>query len=295
MMAASGPPSCAMTYRTILVHLDHSDRSPRRARLAAQWARTHEAHLVGLVPTGLVDGVIPADAIPSGASDYIAESASYLLHRAEGIRKDFDAAIAAAGPLSHEVRLVDSDTGDALGRHGRTSDLVVVGQDDGAGAHDTIAHALPDVALLHTGRPVLVVPSSGEYDDLPRRALLAWDGSREAAVAIRASLPALRHCTEVWLVSHHPPEAGRDAEAVPRYLLLDEMQGFLERHGICAQTRHATTTLAVEDALLGQAADLGAGLLVLGGYGHSRLRERLVGGVTRQILRQTTVPVLIAH
>ena len=74
-----------MKYKTILVHLDHSDRSPARAALAARWARVHESHLVGLLPTGTCDGVIPADAIPTGTTDFIAESADYLRRRAESI------------------------------------------------------------------------------------------------------------------------------------------------------------------------------------------------------------------
>lgn len=284
-----------MNYRTILVHLDHGERSPVRAAVAAQWARWHEAHLVGLIPTGLVDGIIPADVIPSGATDFIAESAEYLRRRAEGISADFKAAVAAAAPLSQEVRLVDSDTGEAISRHGRTSDLVVVGQSDDAAANDTIARGLPDIALLETGRPVLVVPSSGRFDALPRRALVAWNGSREAAVAMRAALPALRQCAEVLLVSHHHAQSGLDAETASRHLLLDETRRFLERHGIRAETQCDSTTLDVEDALLDRAADLGADLLVMGGYGHSRLRERLLGGVTRQILREMNLPVLIAY
>lgn len=76
-----------MNFKTILVHLDHSSRSPARAALAAAWARAHQGHLVGLLPTGLYDGVIPADAIATGMTDFIAESADYLRRRAETDRK----------------------------------------------------------------------------------------------------------------------------------------------------------------------------------------------------------------
>ena len=133
-----------MNFRTILVHLDRSDRSPVRAALAARWARSHESHLTGLIPTGLYDGVIPADAIATGMTDYIAESADYLRRRAEAIAREFRQDIAATGPLSYEVQLVDGVTEDAVVRYGHASDLVVVGQGDDSTRRDTTVHALAE-------------------------------------------------------------------------------------------------------------------------------------------------------
>lgn len=279
-----------MDFKTILVHLDHSERAPVRAALAAQWARAHESHLVGLVPTGLYDGVIPADALPTGMSDYIAESAHYLRRRAEAIARDFTRSVAATAPLSSEVRLVDELSVDAVVRHGHASDLLVLGQSDASSARDTLARGLAEQVLMDVGRPLLVVPSAGAPEGVPKRAVVAWDGSREAAVALRAALPALRGAQVTLLSLRH---AGDDA-AAPQFLMPD-MLHFLLRHGVQANAETEVTTIDMADTLLSRLADLGADLLVMGGYGHSRLRERILGGVTRQILAQMTVPVLMAH
>ena len=280
-----------MKYKTILVHLDHSDRSPARAALAARWARVHESHLVGLLPTGTCDGVIPADAIPTGTTDFIAESADYLRRRAESISRDFRESIAATGALSYEVRLVDGATIDAVVQHGRASDLVVLGQDDASSAADVSVHGLAGHVLMEVGRPVLIVPSAGQFEGVARNAVVAWNGSRESAVALHAALPALRCASRVTLVSfRHPNEEDDD-----RKPSVADMLQFLSRHGIHATFERNITDIDVADALLSRVSDLGADLLVMGGYGHSRLRELVLGGVTRQLLAKMTVPVLMAH
>ncbi|KLN53175.1 universal stress protein [Variovorax paradoxus] len=280
-----------MNFRTILVHLDRSDRSPARAALAAQWAKAHESHLVGLVPTGLYDGVIPADAIATGMTDYIADAATHLRLRAEAISREFREDIHESGPLSYEVRLVDGTTVDAVVRHGRTSDLVVLGQDDESDATDTTVRGLVPQVLMETGRALLIVPCAGNFSGPARNVVVTWNGSRESTVAIHAALPALRRASQVTLISHrHPGEADDEQR-----LLVPEMLQFLLRHGVRAGAQREVTEIDIADALLSRVADLGADLLVMGGYGHSRFRERVLGGVTRQILAQMTVPVLMAH
>ena len=280
-----------MSFKTILVHLDHSERSAARAALAARWARAHESHLVGLVPTGLRDGVIPADAVATGMTDFIAESADYLRRRAEAISREFRQSISAAGSLSYEVRLVEGATIDAVVQHGRASDLVVLGQDGASSAMDIPLHGLAGHVLMEVGQPVLIVPSAGQFESVPRNAVVAWNGSREAAVALHAALPALRRASSVTLASFRRPKE-EDDDRQPSGA---DMLRFLSRHGIQATFERNVTGIDIADALLSRVAELGADLLVMGGYGHSRLRELILGGVTRQILAQMTVPVLTAH
>lgn len=280
-----------MNFRTILVHLDRSGRSAARAALALQWATVHESHLVGLVPTGLYDGLIPADAIATGMTDYIADAAAHLRLRAEAISREFRADIHESGHLSYEVRLVDGATIDAVVRHGRASDLLVLGQDDESDAKDTPVRALVQQVLLEAGRPLLIVPSAGNFSGPAKNVVVAWDGSRESTVAIHAALPALRRASRVTLLSfRHPGDEGDE-----RRLLVPEMIQFLLRQGIQARSEREVTEIDIADALLSRVSDLDADLLVMGGYGHSRLRERVLGGVTRQILAQMPVPVMMAH
>lgn len=281
-----------MNIKTILVHLDHSPRSCVRAAMAAQWSRAHESHLVGLVPTGLYDGMIPVDAIAGGMTDYVAdaESVDRLRQQADAVVREFREVIARSGPLSHEVRLVDGIPVDAVIRHGRASDLVVLGQDDDSNGRDATARGLAEQVLMEAGRPVLVAPSAGAFSSVPKNIVAAWDGSREAAMALQAALPALHGARVTLLSLRHP----RDADNAQRLLASDMIQ-FLLRHGVQARAESEVTEIDIADALLSRISDLSADLLVMGGYGHSRLRERILGGVTRQIFAQMTVPVLMAH
>jgi nucleotide-binding universal stress UspA family protein len=279
-----------MSLRTILVHLDDSGRCGARVEFAARLARAHGGHLVGLLPTGLYDGTIPADALPTGASDFIAESADYLARRAERIADLFREQAEGPGPLSLEVRKVDGMSADAVVHHGRASDLVVLGQDGGDARDVRIPDMVPQV-LMNVGRPVLVLPFAGRFTQEPARIVAAWDGSREAAVALRDALPLLARATQLTLLNFSRNE---ETDA-PDRLRLDEMRHWLLRHGIASTAQQQVTEIGFADALLSRASDLGAELIVMGGYGHARLRELMLGGVTREILSHMTVPVLMAH
>ncbi len=281
-----------MSYKTILVHLDASRRCAERSALAARWARTHDGHLIGLVPTGLYEGVIPADAIVAGASELIAQSAEYLRQRAERIGREFRAQIGDAGVSSYELRVVDGAAVDAVVRLGRISDLVVLGQHDGEDdSGEAVPVDLPQRVLLELGRPVLVLPYVGSFEAPPTKVLVAWDGSREAAVAMRTALPALQCASRVTLLSCRRPQ--RSADRLD--LLVPEALQYLQRHGVAAHAEDSVSDVAVADALLSRISDLDIDLLVMGGYGHSRLRELMLGGATRKILSCMTVPVLMAH
>jgi nucleotide-binding universal stress UspA family protein len=144
---------------------------------------------------------------------------------------------------------------------------------------------------MEVGRPVLVVPLAGMFGGIPKNIVAAWDGSREAAMALQAALPALRRGARVTLLSLRHP---RDEDNTQQLLASDMIQ-FLLRHGVQARAESEVTEIDIADALLSRVSDLSADLLVMGGYSHSRLRERILGGVTRQILAQMTVPVLMAH
>jgi nucleotide-binding universal stress UspA family protein len=280
-----------MDLKTILVHLDHTHRGSARVAVAVDLARAHGSHLIGLLPTGLYDGVIPADAIPMGATDFIAESADYLHRRAEEISVRFRAQLDGARLVSYEIRRVDGTAVDAIVTHGRSSDLVVLGQEDASAKSDTPAPGLVPQVMLRAGRAVLLVPFAGTFTAPAKNALVAWDGSRAAAVAMRAALPLLAEAGRVTLVSCRRSGEPQDSAGVPA----DEMIRWLQRHGIRATAEQDVTEVDIADALLSRACDLGADLLVMGGYGHSRLHELVLGGVTRQILAQMTLQVLMAH
>jgi len=149
---------------------------------------------------------------------------------------------------------------------------------------------LPEELALGVGRPVLVVPRYGTFETVGQRVLIAWNGSREATRAVNDAIPILKMATKVTVLSVDP-------EGEPdRRLPGADLALHLARHGIAAEAESTQALdIGVGDVLLSRAADLGADLIVMGAYGHSRLREMMLGGATRHLLQHMTVPVLMSH
>ena len=280
-----------MSYKTILVHLDSSARCVARVGFAAALANEHGAHLIGLLPTGLYEGSIPAALIETGASDFIAASAAYLRLRAEGIAEAFQTQMKISRSISFELRQIEGPTTNALIDHGRTSDLVVLGQEGDGVRTDTPSRGLVGEVMLGLGRPAVVVPYAGKFVAAPRRIMVAWNASREAAIALNAALPLLSRADKVTLL--HLAEQGEPEDTHP--LLQQHLAEWLGRHGISAAVDRLVSGVPMSDALLSRLCDLEIDMLVMGGYGHSRVRELVLGGMTREILAHMTVPVLMAH
>jgi nucleotide-binding universal stress UspA family protein len=206
------------------------------------------------------------------------------------IAEEFKARIARDG-LAGEWRQVEGVLASQIATQGRYSDLVVVGQaaPEGGGPEDNL-HI--EAALFDTGRPALVVPHAGPAGSLGRRVLVAWNGSREAARAVHDALPLMAGAEAVTVVTIDP-ESGPDAHGEEPGA---DIARHLARHGLPVTVRRVVGSgIAAGDLLLNEAADLGADLIVMGAYGRSRLREFVLGGATRTMLRQMTVPVLMAH
>ncbi len=274
-----------MTYRSILVHLDESPRCAARVALAATLARVHGSHLLGLAPSGMVS--LPAELQPRQLGAGAARE--QMLQRAAILVSLFNTQVAPLGLVSHEGRMHDDDSLSAVLQHASAADLVVLGQNDPKHFTPLVSWDFPQQVFLHAGRPVLVVPYAGEFNTVGERVVVAWHDSREAARALADALPILRRAQQVSVLSFMHP---RDAGSAPS---LDGVGAWLQRHGIEANLRREVTELDVGNALLSRACDLGADLIVMGGYGHTRVTELVVGGVTRSVLAQMTVPVLISH
>lgn len=279
-----------MTYHSILVHLDDSSRCDDRVTLAASVARTHGAHLLGLAPTGLVN--LPATLQPTQLDGVptLAAARDRLRERAERCVQRFNQQVAALGLVSHEGRVHDDDMLSAVIQHARTSDLVVLGQ------HDARHHVLlvpwdfPQQVCLHGGRPVLVLPHTGDFASCGHTVVVGWNDSRESARALADALPLLQQAQEVHVLSlQHTREHDGQHPA------LDGVGQWLQRHGVPATLHLEATSLHTGDALLARSVDLGADLIVMGGYGHRRITELVLGGVTRSVLAKMPVPTLISH
>jgi nucleotide-binding universal stress UspA family protein len=280
-----------MAYQTVLVHLDLDAHCAARIAAAATLVAPGGV-LVGAAMSG-VSRLLYRGAPAADSDEYLALHLAFLRERANAALAAFEQQAGAPGMPEREARLIDDEASSGLGLQARSADLLVLSQpEEGA---DLVTQVLPQ-----TGRPVLVLPTAPAASPWPRprRILVAWDASREAGRALAAALPLLRQADLVELVVCETEAAGR----VARDVHMADPLPYLARHGIRATLRHHTLAGGglfhrdvVGAALLSVAADEGFDLLVMGAYAHSRLRETFLGGVTRTVLAQMTLPVLLEH
>lgn len=279
-----------MSYKTILVHVDQSEHAAARIRVAAEIAIAENAHLIGAAMTGISRFVYQDSAIDLTMT-IVAAHLDALYQRANQALAAFDAIAQELGVLSFERRLVDDDPEGGLCLQARYSDLVIVGQTDPDDPTSAVVSDLPEYVTLNCGRPVLIVPYTGQFSQIGKHMLIAWDGSREATGAITGAIPLLRRADNVTLALFNPStQFDAHGEQPGADIAL-----YLARHGIKIEVATQHTNIDIGDALLSLAADLPSDLIVMGGYGHTRFREVLLGGVTKTVLKTMTVPVLMAH
>jgi nucleotide-binding universal stress UspA family protein len=276
-----------LMFRDMLVHVDASKASARRLGFAASLAERMEAHLTGLHVKWLQEKLYWADPVTAAM---IVEAAR------DGAAADADAASAqfraemAGREIAAEWRERSGPLVRTLAAEGRLADLVIVGQHDPDGEAGIETDGLAEQVVLNSGRPCLVVPYAGEFSTLGRQILIAWDGSREASRAVHDALPFLRRAAKVYVVQVEPHPGGREFE------LPTDLARHLDRHGVAVELQQDVADgLPIADLLLSRAADLSIDLIVAGAYGHSRFRELILGGVTRSLFSEMTVPVLMSH
>src|SRR3984893_9356815 len=249
-----------MAHSDILVYADPTATSAERLDIAFRLAHRFEAYLIG---------VVPEDAASVGE-----RFEKMLLNEA----------------LLGEWRMAIGLTEPFVTRWAHCADLGILGQR--IPDHDTGLYRPEDV-ILSCSRPVLVVPYAGRRPDrLGENVLVAWNGSREVGRAVQDALPLMSPSSAVTVLLVDPNDELADVE------LAQDLVVHLGRHGLNARTQvvwHDLATLAISDTILTQVAGLDADLLVMGAYSHSRFRETILGGVTRDILRDMNVPVLMAH
>jgi nucleotide-binding universal stress UspA family protein len=279
-------------YKTIVVHIDGSAQQESRLRAAALLADAHGAHLIGTATTGvswadfaLLAGSMGGPIVPG--SDF------HALRDAAGVRLDaFAVQARGLGASSVESRLVEDDPRFALLLQSRYADLVVLSLDATPDPDAPVnVRNLPGHVALHGVRPVLVVPANYHAQPIPGTVVVGWDGSMQAIRAIDAALPLLQRADSVKLALVNPDELSELHGEEPGA----DMALYLARQGVVVDVVVERTRAATGDALIFLARTCGAGLLVAGAYGHSRFRELVLGGVTRELLDRSPFPVLFAH
>jgi len=283
--------------RDLVVLLDGSARDEAKLGLAAGLARQHDAHLTGLCPLELL---LPADlsfalggypdlwALPEFSKQIesqartkaaIIEEKFRELLRREGVTGDW---AFETGPLISVVT-----------QRAQAADLLVIGQSDPDHPAPESARTLLADLLMTTGRPLLIVPYAGQFPSVGANTLVGWTPTRESARAVHDALPLLTPSAKVTVLIVESARRASDVKVLPTAAIAEH----LARHGLDVSAARTVVSdgLAPADALLDYASDISADLLVVGGYGHSRTREMIMGGVTRDLLRHMTLPVLMSH
>ena len=286
-------------YRNVLVHVSDSERSDAVLSCAAMVAAAHGANLRAVhavQPLYLGVGLTPESAMIAAQHGQEAErdrtaKARYLVLEAS-----------RASGMSIEFESPRGDPVESISERSWVADLAVVGQpfdEDMDGPSRRIASKV----LVAAGCPVLFVPGAGFVESCGTRVLVAWSATRESARALRDALPMLQRAAAVEVLRFGPaaPGAGEPLAGVVAYL---------QAHGVSATgavkpvreisfgERMLTPTVvdaSIAELLLSHAADIDADLIVMGGYGHTRTYELVLGGVTRTMLGSMTVPVLMSH
>lgn len=268
--------------RSILLHVDDSKRLGVRAQLARQLAQTFGASVTA--QHAAMPFLLRYPLTVESAAEAIAlvEQADEEARRAA--RASFEAAVGEAPNMVWSALACDAFT---FTNRALYADLVIVGQRDD---DDSAAGELPpdfvQNLIIDSGKPVLVVPKIGAITPEPRQVLIAWKETRESARAVMAALPWLRRAESVGIACFDD-----DARAA-----VTRLSGWLDAHGIATvSTAEGPPSDDVGEMLLSRAFDVGAELLVMGCYGHSRAREWVLGGVTRTLLQSMTLPVLMVH
>ena len=262
----------------------------RAVTIAAELAGRLSAHLTGLalaleplVPAYAMAAPIPTDFVVAVGEQAIADAAAAAA-AFETAARDAD--------VRFEARTLISIAGEGFMRAAgelRLSDLVVVGQDD-PDRPEPMRSPLIESILFEAAAPALVIPYAGVSRLKTARAIVAWDGSAPAARAMRAAMPLLQLADEVKVVTVTEQEK-RSAAA-----LGVDIGAHLARHGLKVDVRRMDNSVGnIAACLLNYAADEGSDWMVMGAYGHSRMRELLLGGATRDILASMTLPVLMTH
>lgn len=275
-----------MAFKDILVQLDGSSRSEARLAVALALAAAYQAHLTAVNIRGRT--ITPAMV----TAQFGAAMDSILAQGDEEAAARAKALVDAGSERSSvpvEWRDVVGDPVQTLALHARYCDLLVLGQ---SAPHDSDSRALVDELLTMVGRPILVVPYAGYFPTVGRRVLVGWNGSREATRAIHDALPILVAAERVHVIAVNPGHGMSGHGDIPGA----DICLHLSRHGVNAVCEHLRSDEVDAAAmLLNRAADEDCDLMVMGGYGHSRLREMVLGGVTRHLLEHMTVPVLLSH
>jgi nucleotide-binding universal stress UspA family protein len=276
-----------MGFKTILVHVDTGRSVPARLKLSADLAARSAAHVTGLYVRRPFQAPAFSDAGP--AMDSLYRTYENAAKADEALATAAFRDLIGSTSLSSGWRVTDGLAEEIVAAHARYADLVIVGQSEPDDATTTPSD-LAETVVIASERPVLIVPHIGVTKPPGKTVLLCWNGTREAARAVTGALPILKKADKVIILLVDPRNDG-DPEGPG-----GRVATWLARHGVRAVVKRDTAGDSdIGGIILSRAADQDADLVVMGLYGHSRMREWVLGGASRTLLASMTVPLLVAH
>jgi nucleotide-binding universal stress UspA family protein len=279
-----------MGYKTILVSLNELDRLEPVIEFASVLAKDHGAHVTGVY-------VVPSPAVYPAVGPYVIPEVydgltRHFEEQTQSVKTKFNNRMTRHGLGSHwlEIRAVAPVISESVGEAARAADLVVASEINREGKNGVELDFIENV-ILHSGCPVLVLPHAGSAAPSFERIVCGYNGSKEAGRAIREAVPILSKASDVRIVRVDPPRQDDGAPAPG-----SEIAQMLVRHGVKAAAESIPGGgLNAAETLAARARELGAGLIVMGAYGHTRLREFVLGGATRYFLHHMSVPLFLSH
>lgn len=277
----------SVSIRDVLVHMDASDASAVRLASAIALAKAHGAQVSGLFIRSLPN--VPQWMVAPLGPDVVEVQAEFARQASAKAEVTFKNAITEAG-IEADWRSAEGDEAGILIEAGRLSDLVVMGRTGVEKRLDLekrfIAHVILEVA-----RPVLVVPAAQSNQAVGKNILIAWDGSREAVRAVNDAMPLLNSAEKVSVVAVGGTSSDEEGKCA-----LPSICAYLKRHGVeVCECEVKADDRKAGPVLLKEVETFGADMIVMGAYGRSRLRDIVLGGTTRHLLRHAKVPLLMSH
>ena len=279
-----------MSYKAIVTLLNNTPRCSAWTEFAANLAVEHDARLIGVAPRELTSSLSLGEMVPVG-STWLTDLQNRIDAEADVSIKTFTSYCDKRGLSSYDARIVTGSPEDAMKQESMYCDLIVLGQHMDSDQSVSKNSGVIESLLLATATPLLIVPGKGSYSALPKSVLVAWRKSRESALAIREAVPLLQRSGKVEIAT---VDRKKGADKTNKSVK-DQLVKYLKLHGVSAKYKSIVSDEDAANVLLSHASDIGAELLVMGGYGHARSQEWALGGVTKTVLQSMTLPVLMAH
>jgi nucleotide-binding universal stress UspA family protein len=287
-----------LALKDLLVHLDQSEHSLDRLRLAVDLAHRHESHLTAI----FVRELNPAQRHDQRIAELGLGSAQAIDHTNRGFELSIDVAEERLRTVLEDARreygldvgwrCLDGISSALVPQYARFADLSIVSH-DGSSMDPDSGYTFSEQLLFVTGRPVVFVPSRGSFATLGRHILVAWNSSRASARAVNDALPLIERAERVTVLAINPTVFAERYGALPPQQMIEH----LKRHGAAAKGiwLNNIQTASIASRVSAEAHKVGADLIVAGAFGHPRLWEKLMGGVTCDLLAQMNLPVFMSY